>query len=70
MRVEGWKVILRDTSLLSPAGASLSSIGELYTQEFKKVEISKQLKSNIRVLKEQDLELFKKYAIQDSKITL
>ena len=70
MRVRGWKIILRDTSLLSPVGASLSSISDLYNIEFKKIVVPQNLKSNMKKLKELDLELFKSYAIQDSKITL
>jgi len=70
IRVRGWKIILRDTSLLSPVGASLSSISELYNSEFKKIIVPKNLKSDMKKLKEQDLELFRSYAIQDSKITL
>ena len=70
MRVGGWKIILRDTSLLSPTGASLSSIGNLYTKEFKKLEVPKIFKLDMKKLKDKDIEFFKSYAIQDSKITL
>jgi len=70
VRVRGWKIILRDTSLLSPVGASLSSIGDLYTTEFKKINVSKHMKSDMRKFKEFDKESFISYAIQDSKITL
>jgi len=70
VRVRGWKVILRDTSLLSPVGASLSSISTLYTSEFKKIDVPQNLKSDMKQLKKLDLELFRTYAMQDSKITL
>jgi len=70
LRYEGWKVFLRDTSLLSPGGASLSSIGELYTKEFNKVEISPFFKSRMKVFKKEQPVEFKRYAIQDSLITL
>jgi len=70
MRIGGWKILLRDTALLSPTGSSLSSIGDLYTSEFKKIELSKTLKLDMKKLKVQNLELFRSYAMQDSKITL
>jgi len=70
VRVRGWKVILRDTSLLSPVGASLSSISTLYNSEFKKINVPQNLKSDMRQLKKLDFELFRAYAMQDSKITL
>jgi len=70
VRFKGWKVILRDTSLLSPVGASLSSIGALYNSEFQKIHVPQNLKSDMRLLKKLELELFKAYAMQDSKITL
>jgi len=70
LRYNGWKVLLRDTSLLSPGGASLSSIGELYSEEFKKVEISPVFKSNMKKYKKLKPAEFKRYAVQDSLITL
>jgi len=70
MRLGGWKILLRDTALLSPTGSSLSSIGDLYTSEFRKIEIPKTFKLDMKKLKAQNLELFRSYAMQDSKITL
>lgn len=64
-------VNIRDTSLLAPAGKkSLSSIGDLYEEEYKKISIPKEYKSDMeKLLKDHPL-LFEEYAIRDSEITL
>ena len=69
-RLEGWKVILRDTSILSPGNASLKSIGELYNSEFNKISIPEKMKSRMKDLKKESKELFIEYAKQDAVITL
>ena len=70
IRLEGWKVILRDTSLLSPGNASLKAIGELYSREFNKISIPDKMKSKMKVLKKESFSLFSEYAKQDAVITL
>lgn len=66
-----WKVILRDSSLLSPAGMSLKSIGSLYPDlPLEKIELGSKNIQNMDQLFEKDEKLFKSYAIQDSKIVL
>jgi len=66
-----WKVILRDSSLLSPAGMSLKSIGSLYPDlPLEKIELCSKNIQNMDQLFEKDEKLFKSYAIQDSKIVL
>lgn len=70
VRLNGWKVILRDTSLLSPGNASLKAIGELYEKDLEKVDIPLGMKSNMSVFKKEQYEMFKVYAIQDSVIAL
>lgn len=70
LRIHGWRVILRDTSLLSPGGMSLKSISELYSQDLQKIQIGDDMISNMKEFKRLNPSLFKKYAIQDSIITL
>lgn len=70
LRMHGWRVILRDTSLLSPGGMSLKSISELYSQDLQKIQLADGLITNMKDFKMQNPSLFKKYAIQDSIITL
>jgi len=66
-----WKVSLRDTSLLSPAGMSLKSIGALYPAlSMSKVELTSHQLNNMDQLYESDKDLFASYAIQDSRIVL
>ena len=68
---QGWKVFLRDTSLLTPTGQSLGAIGKLYSDlGLNKIDLPKEVKSNMRQLMNEDLSLFKEYAMQDSIITL
>jgi len=70
LRIQGWRVILRDTSLLSPGGMSLRSVSELYSQDLQKIQIGDDMISNMKEFKLLNPSLFKKYAIQDSIITL
>ena len=68
---KGWKVFLRDTSLLSPTTQSLGAIGELYSDlGLNKIDLPKSSKDNMRLFMQEDFNLFKEYAIQDSIITL
>lgn len=67
----GCNVIIRDTMLLSPAAnKSLDSIGRLYGPGFEKVDLSKEVKSDMSLLLKRDKELFVKYAVNDALITL
>ena len=62
---------MRDTSLLTPTGQSLGAIGKLYSDlGLNKIDLPKEVKSNMRQLMNEDLSLFKEYAMQDSIITL
>jgi len=64
-------VFLRDTSLLSPAGMSLKSIGLLYPNlPMEKIELSKQELMNMEVFYLENPTRFKQYALQDAKIVL
>jgi len=66
-----WKVYLRDSSLLSPAGMSLKSIGSLYPSlPLEKIELSANQLNNMDQLYTSDRTLFMAYAMQDSKIVL
>ena len=66
-----WRVFLRDTSLLSPVGMSLKSIGLLYPNlPMKKIELSKQELMNMEVFYLENPIRFKQYALQDAKIVL
>jgi len=68
---KGWRIFLRDTSLLSPGGMSLKSIGLLYpTLPLKKIELSKEQYSDMEVMLNENPLLFKEYAEQDAKIVL
>jgi len=64
-------VFLRDTSLLSPAGMSLKSIGRLYPElPLSKVELSSGEISDMSKFFEENPECFEAYAVQDAKIVL
>nr|ALO50159.1 ORF1 [Pleospora typhicola] len=64
------KVHFRDTVLLAPAGVkSLAGVGSIYGDEFKKIDIG-HYRGKMRELLEYNKDLFEKYAIQDSIITL
>ena len=66
-----WKVILRDSSLLSPAGMSLKSIGSLYPDlPLEKIELGSKNLHRMDLLFNNNEKLFRSYAIQDSKIVL
>lgn len=65
------RVHLRDTFLLAPQGAkSLAGLGEIYGSEFKKVDIGNYRNGRMKALLKDNKELFEKYAITDSLITL
>lgn len=57
--------------LLSPVGVvGLNGIGSIYGKEFEKIDIGKYRKDDMRTFLKNDKELFDKYALQDSLITL
>ena len=65
------KVHIRDTVLIAPVEAkSLASIGSIYGDEYRKVDIGEYRQGKMSLLLKEDKELFTKYAIQDSIITL
>jgi len=62
---------LRDTSLLSPGGMSLKSIGSLYPSlPLSKIELSKEFYRDMELLQLENPVLFREYALQDPKIVL
>lgn len=70
LRIFKWKVFLRDTSLLSPGGQSLQSIGSLYGDKLDKISLTKADLNRMDLLKMNSPDLFKSYAIQDALIVL
>lgn len=65
------KVHIRDTTLIAPGGAkSLAGIGNIYGDDFKKIDIGDYRNGRMSILLKDDKELFEKYAIRDSIITL
>jgi hypothetical protein len=67
------RIILRDTMLLSVGtGSSLAAIGKLYTTEGgpEKISIDEKWYRMMEVFKEEDLELFKRYAKNDAIVSL
>src|SRR6185312_11473187 len=87
LEIENTNVIIRDSMLLAPQGhKSLESVGSLYGEEFKKVDITKDLtedekerltkdltkdqKGNMDLLLRENKDLFDRYAIQDAIIPL
>jgi hypothetical protein len=64
-------VHIRDTTLIAPQGTkSLAGIGNIYGDEFKKIDIGDYRNGRMSTLLKDDKELFDKYALQDSLITL
>ena len=64
-----FRVLMRDTNLLSPAGAgSLSAWGDILG--FEKLKLSSSEISNMDVLAEQDFEKFAAYAMRDTEVCL
>lgn len=67
----GSRVFFRDTGLISPAGVkSLAAIGNIYGPEYRKIDIGHYRGGNMSNLRSENPDLFDKYAIQDSIITL
>lgn len=65
------KVHFRDTVLLAPTGVkSLAGVGSIYGEEFKKIDIGHYRGGKMLDLLRDNKDLFEKYAIQDSIITL
>lgn len=68
---EYFNVHIRDTMLLTPAiSKGLDAIGRMYGPEFEKVKIPREYYSKMGLLLKTDRELFDRYAVQDSIITL
>ena len=64
-------MFLRDTSLLSPGGMSLKSIGQLYPDfNLQKIELTPGEYKDMKNLQEKHPEKFIEYAMQDAKIVL
>jgi len=64
------RVHIRDTTLIAPAGAkSLAGLGDIYGDDFKKIDIGN-YRGRMSSLLKDNKELFEKYAIRDSIITL
>ncbi|KAI1192278.1 hypothetical protein F5X97DRAFT_337677 [Nemania serpens] len=56
---------------LSPQGCrSLAAVGNIYGGEYKKIDIGKYRQGLMRTLLKEDKDLFEKYALNDSIITL
>jgi len=70
LRVFKWKVFLRDTSLLSPGGQSLQSIGSLYEEKLEKISLTKDNLNRMDLFKANSPDVFKQYALQDALIVL
>lgn len=68
IRKHGVSFHLRDTSLLSLAGSSLKKLGQLYPS-VEKIDIGENIKQ-MSLFMDKDLDSFRKYAIQDSVLTL
>lgn len=65
------RVYIRDTVLIAPQGAkSLAAVGKIYGDDYEKVDIGDYRKDKMSLLLDKDKELFEKYALMDSKITL
>ncbi|KAI0423381.1 hypothetical protein F5Y09DRAFT_39101 [Xylaria sp. FL1042] len=68
--IDGINVILRDSKLIAPSGnKSLEALSRLY-KEIPKVKISSIDLENMSLFQKRDPDLFKKYALQDTLITL
>jgi hypothetical protein len=71
LEFEDTVIYIRDTALLAPAvKRSLEEVGKLYGPEYYKVDLPIEYKSNMRKLLLENKDLFIKYALQDSVITL
>ena len=71
LQIEDITTYIRDTSLLAPMGRkSLEKVGDIYGTDFQKIKIPNDYKRKMGKLLLDDKELFDKYAIQDSVITL
>lgn len=67
----GHNIIFRDTVLLAPGGKkSLASIGSMYGEHLKKIDLSASQYRNMDLLLKEDPKLFKDYALRDSLISL
>lgn len=65
------RIHLRDTILLAPQGAkSLAGVGDIYGDEFRKIDIGSYRNGNMKALLKDDKNLFAEYALRDSLITL
>ena len=67
--IKGINVHLRDTKLISPGKKSLEAVSSLY-DGIEKVKIDRRYLTNMQLLRKDDPELFRRYALQDSLISL
>jgi len=69
--IDNTNVYIKDTILLAPGNVkSLAAIGNLYGEDFRKINIDKQWYSKMDQFMNKEPLLFKKYAMRDSLITL
>lgn len=65
------RVHIRDTILIAPMGAkSLAAIGAIYGEAYHKINIDDYRQGNMSVLLKENKDLFERYAMRDSEITL
>jgi hypothetical protein len=70
-KFQGRSVHIRDTMLLAPGGSkSLTNIGRLYGEMFKKVEINKSDLEDMQGFLQRDKSKFIDYALRDALISL
>lgn len=71
IKLDKWRVYLRDTSLLTPTLQSLGAIGNLYPDKgLSKIDLPLSAKNNMEQFMSTDFKTFKEYALRDSVITL
>lgn len=67
--IDGVNIIIRDSKLITPGRKSLDFVASLY-EGIDKIDVSKDYKENMELLWDEDPDLFKRYALKDSLITL
>lgn len=71
VKLHGWKVILRDTSLLTPGMLSLGALGDLYSNiGLSKISLPDHAIKQMKVFMKEDFQKFKEYAIRDAVLCL
>lgn len=69
-RYQRYLLLRRDTILLAPAGCSkLSDLGDIYGEDYKKVDIG-DYRGNMTALLAENPALFEEYGMMDAYITL